>query len=74
MKVKITPLPHIDKNYGWEHYFNPVYSLEGEILGYEYGKDGWYGQTCFISDLKMGLISIIEDFKPNQELKKFLLV
>jgi hypothetical protein len=74
MKVKITPIPHINKNYGYEFYFTPVCDLEGDILGYEYGTGGWYGQACFLDDLKMGLISIIEDFKPKQELKKLSLI
>lgn len=74
MKVKITPLPHINKNYFSEYYFTPEYSMEGEVLGYHYGKSGWYGNHCFLNDLKMGVVSIIEDFKPKQELKNFSLL
>ena len=74
MKVRITPLPHINKNYCFEYWFEPVYNSTGEISGYYYGKDGWYGNYCFLNDLKMGIITIIEDFKPKQEIKKFSLV
>jgi hypothetical protein len=74
MKVKITPLPHIDKNLGFEYWFEPVFNSVGEISGYYYGESGWYGHQCFISDLKTGLISIIEDFKPKKEIKKLSLV
>ena len=43
------------------------------VAGYlaYYGKDGWYGNYCFLNDLKMGIITIIEDFKPKQEIKKY---
>jgi hypothetical protein len=74
MKVKITPLPHINKNYGYEYWFEPVFDSIGEIIGYYYDNNGWYGIHHFINDLKIGVVTIIEDFKPKQELKKLSLI
>lgn len=74
MKVRVYPLTISQSDYYFEHYFEPNYSPNGEVAGYSYGTNGWYGSEIFKRDLRDGIIKIIQDIKPKQELKKFLLV
>lgn len=74
MKVRITPLPHINKDYYFEYYFTPEHNVDGKVIGYRYDDNGWYGSEIFKTDLKGGIIKIIIDIKPKQELKKFSLI
>lgn len=74
MKVRIIPLPHINKNYYFEYYLTPVYNVDGKVIGYSYADNGWYGSKIFETDLKNGIVEIITDIKPKKELKKFSLI
>jgi len=74
MKVRCYPLSERHPNYYFEHHFEPNYGLDGEVVGYSYGTNGWYGYEVFKRDLKDGLVKIIQDIKPKQELKKLLFV
>ena len=73
MKVRVYPLSELP-NYYFERYLEPNYDITGELLGYTYGTDGWYGVEIFKRDLRSGITKIITDIKPKQELKKFSLV
>ena len=74
MKVRVYPLTQAVSNYCFEYYFEPNYGLDGEVAGYSYGTGGWYGSEIFKRDLRDGIVKIINDIKPKQELKKFSLV
>ena len=74
MKVRVYPLSQSTPDYYFEHYFEPNYGLDGEVAGYTYGTNGWYGSEIFKRDLRDGIVKIINDIKPKQELKKFSLV
>lgn len=74
MKVRVYPLSERYPDYYFEHYFEPSYGLDGEVAGYSYGTNGWYGSEIFRRDLNDGVVKIIQDIKPKQELKKFSLV
>ena len=74
MKVRVYPLTQSVPNYYFEYYFEPNYGLEGEVTGYSYGTNGWYGYEIFKRDLRDGIVKIIQDIKPKQELKKLSFV
>jgi len=78
MKVRIYPLSERYPNYYFEHYFEPNYGLDGELEGYYYHVNGpgmgWYGYEIFKRDLNNGIVKIIENIKPKQELKKLLFI
>ena len=75
MKVRFYPLSELhNPNHYFEHYLEPNYGLNGEIAGYTYGTNGWYGVEIFKRDLRDGIVKIIDDIKPKQELKKFSLL
>jgi hypothetical protein len=83
MKVRVYPLSELyNPNYYFEYYFEPNYGADGNLIGYTYGndagegcvRDGWYGFEIFKRDINNGIIKIITDIKPKQELKKFSLV
>lgn len=74
MKVRVYPLTISQSDYYFEHYFEPFVESNGHISGYTYGTDGWYGSEIFKRDLNSGIVKIIEDLKPKQELKKFSLL
>ena len=79
MKVRVYPLSERYPDYYFEHYFKPNYGLDGEIAGFTYDTNnsvylGWYGYEIFKRDINMGIIKIIENIKPKQELKKLSFV
>lgn len=74
MKVRVYPLTQSVSNYYFEYYFEPNYGLEGEVAGYSYGTNGWYGSEIFKRDLRDGIVKIVQDIKPKQELKKLSFV
>jgi hypothetical protein len=74
MKVRVYPLTQSTPNYYFEYYFEPNYGSDGEVDGYRYETNGWYGSEIFKRDLRDGIVKIITNIKPKQELKKFSLV
>lgn len=74
MKVRVYPLTQSVPDYYFEYYFEPNYGLDGEVAGYSYGTNGWYGSEIFKRDLRDGIVKIIQDIKPKQELKKLSFV
>jgi hypothetical protein len=74
MKVRVYPLTISQSDYYFEHYFEPNYSPNGDLAGYTYNTTGWYGSEIFKRDLKDGIVKIIENLKPKQELNKFSLL
>jgi len=74
MKVRVYPLSERYPDYYFEHYFEPNYGLNGEISGFTYHTNGWYGYEIFKRDINMGILKIIENIKPKQELKKLSFV
>lgn len=74
MKVRIYPLLDSYSEFYYQYYFEPNYGLNGEVVGYSYGTNGWYGYEIFKTDLNNGIIKIITDIEPKQELKKLSFV
>jgi hypothetical protein len=53
----------------------PEYDKKGELLGYHYNNGGWWGSENFRTEMKMGLVQILEaDFKPGKYIKKLSIV
>lgn len=78
MKVRVYPLTQSCSDYYFEYYFTPEYSGDGHLYGYYYNVDGnkrgWYGSEIFKQDLNNGIVKIIENIQPKQELKKLSFV
>jgi len=78
MKVRVYPLTDSNPEYYFEYYFTPEYGTDGRLGGYYYNTGGcgkgWYGSEIFKRDINMGIIKIIENIKPKQELKKLSFV
>jgi len=74
VKVRVYPLSESHSDYYFERYLEPNYNMKGELLGYTYDTDGWYGAEIFKRDINNGIIKIITDIEPKYELKKFSLL
>ena len=51
-------------------YLKPFYGDEGKLLGYHFGKNGWWGIDSFNEELQRGCVTIITTIEPNKEIKK----
>jgi len=73
--MKVRNYYNTDKKIFIDVDLTPEYTKEGELLGYHYENNGWWGSIHFKNEMNMGLVEILEiDFKPSKYIRPLSMV